>query len=105
MDIKLKEVLCNLKNYDFDILGSYKIDKNEAQKLIDALEDIEKCGWISCSEKMPEADKDVLATNGIGMYIGWVDAEDHKWRLDGCDCFDGSVIAWQPLPEAFESEE
>ena len=42
MDIRLKEVLCNLKNYDFDILGSYKIDNNEAQKLIDALEELEK---------------------------------------------------------------
>ncbi len=38
MDIGLIEVYNNLKNYDFDILGNYKMDKREAQKLIDYVE-------------------------------------------------------------------
>lgn len=38
MDIEAKEVLVNLKNYDFDALGNYKMDKREAEKLIRVLE-------------------------------------------------------------------
>ena len=38
MDIRIKEVMCNLKNYDFDVLGAYRMDKREAQKLLDVLE-------------------------------------------------------------------
>lgn len=33
--LKLKEVYVNLKNYDFDALGNYKMDQREAQKIID----------------------------------------------------------------------
>lgn len=38
MDIGLQEVYVNLKNYDFDVLGSYKMDPKEAQKIIDYVE-------------------------------------------------------------------
>jgi len=38
MDIGLQEVYVNLKNYDFDVLGSYKMDSKEAQKIIDYVE-------------------------------------------------------------------
>ena len=110
MDIRLKEVLTNLKNYDFCILGNYKMDKNEAQKLIDALEDIEKGGWISCSERLPKEYVDVLVCTDaneifIANYLGKMN--------DGEDCFDddngmmweGNVIKWQPLPTEFEESE
>ena len=39
MDIRLIEVYNNLKNFDFDILGNYKMDKNEAKKIIDYVEE------------------------------------------------------------------
>lgn len=32
------EVLVNLKNYDFDALGNYKMDQREAEKLMKVLE-------------------------------------------------------------------
>ena len=38
MDLGLIEVYNNLKNYDWDILGNYKMDKREAQKIIDYVE-------------------------------------------------------------------
>ena len=40
MDIRLKEVLVNLKNYDYDIHGPYQMDETEARKLIETLEEI-----------------------------------------------------------------
>lgn len=38
MDLGLIEVYNNLKNFDFDILGNYKMDQREAQKIIDYVE-------------------------------------------------------------------
>lgn len=38
MDIGLQEIYVNLKNFDFDILGNYKMDQREAQKIIDYVE-------------------------------------------------------------------
>ena len=101
MDIRLKEVLCNLKNYDFDILGSYKLDKNEAQKLIDVLEDIEKGGWVSCSEKMPEQEGEYLVCFDDG-FIATTSYIDGDWELWA---YAGEPTAWQPLPQAFEESE
>lgn len=49
MDIRIKEVMCNLKNYSFDVLGAYRMDKREAQKLLDGLEENHFSGserWI-----------------------------------------------------------
>lgn len=35
-DLQVKEVMVNLKNHDFDVLGAYKMDEKEAKKLLDA---------------------------------------------------------------------
>ena len=63
-----------------------------------------KDGWIPCSERLPENDEDVLATNGIGINICWIDTDDHKWRLRNDDYIMDSVIAWMPLPEPYKEE-
>lgn len=42
MTLKAKEFLSNLKNWDFEFLGKYKIDKNESQDLIAELEDLQR---------------------------------------------------------------
>lgn len=42
MDIGLQEIYVNLKNYDFDILGNYKMDQKEAQKIIDYVENLKE---------------------------------------------------------------
>ena len=101
MDIRLKEILCNLKNYDFDILGNYKMDKKEAQKLIDTLEELEKGGWIPVSEKMPEQEGEYLVCFDDG-FIATTSYIDGDWEL-WADA--GQPIAWQPLPQGFEESE
>jgi hypothetical protein len=118
--LALKELLHNLKYRNWDVNPTYKIDENEARKIIQALdetdkkiadyiymigllqdriEEIEKSDkWIPISERLQGTDEDVLITNGIGINIGWIDADDHKWRLNG-DYIIDSVLAWMPLPE------
>lgn len=65
MDIRIKEVMCNLKNYSFDVLGAYRMDKREAQKLLHGLEESHFSGserWIpieydGCADGQPVWDK------------------------------------------------
>ncbi|CAM8530674.1 DUF551 domain-containing protein [Escherichia coli] len=56
-------------------------------------------GWISCSERMPDNNHDVLFFDVWGyIRIGWFSADDWSWFTsdDGC-CME--VTHWMPLPE------
>lgn len=56
-------------------------------------------GWISCSERMPDNNHDVLFLDVWGyIRIGWFSADDWSWFTsdDGC-CME--VTHWMPLPE------
>ncbi len=55
--------------------------------------------WISCSERMPDNNHDVLFFDVWGyIRIGWFSADDWSWFTsdDGC-CME--VTHWMPLPE------
>lgn len=46
MPIELREFYVNIKNWNFDVEPKYKVDENEAQKIIKAIErmkEIEQC--------------------------------------------------------------
>lgn len=61
--------------------------------------------WISVSDRLPESDEDVLVTNGIGIYIGWIDPTDNGWRVDSeSEYFMDDILAWMLLPEPFKAE-
>lgn len=61
--------------------------------------------WIPVSERLPESDEDVLVTNGIGTYVGWIDPTDNGWRVDSkSKYFMDDILAWMPLPEPFKEE-
>ena len=56
-------------------------------------------GWISCSERLPDNNHDVLFFDVWGyIRIGWFSADDWSWFTsdDGC-CME--VTHWMPLPE------
>ncbi|MDL6545929.1 DUF551 domain-containing protein [Escherichia coli] len=56
-------------------------------------------GWISCSDRMPDNNHDVLFFDVWGyIRIGWFSADDRSWFTsdDGC-CME--VTHWMPLPE------
>lgn len=40
--MQAKEFISNLKNWDFQFLGKYKLDENEAKDLIAELEDLQR---------------------------------------------------------------
>ncbi|MBB7067968.1 DUF551 domain-containing protein [Escherichia coli] len=55
--------------------------------------------WISCSERMPDNNHDVLFFDVWGyIRIGWFSADDRSWFTsdDGCSM---EVTHWMPLPE------
>lgn len=67
----------------------------------------QKIEWISVSERLPKTDEYVLITDGITIYIGWIDSLDNKWRADSEDSYfinEVDVIAWMPLPEPYKVE-
>lgn len=41
LPIELREFAHNIKDHDYDSCGQYKIDENEARKLIKALEEVQ----------------------------------------------------------------
>lgn len=55
--IELKEVIVNLKNHDFDTLGHYRMDQKEAQKLMNALDDLIDTVHIITEGKEAEFEK------------------------------------------------
>lgn len=58
--------------------------------------------WIPVSERLPETDEDVLITDGVTVYIGWINATNRQWRAN---CFINNVTAWMPLPPSYQGEE
>ncbi len=58
--------------------------------------------WIPVSERLPEEDTDVLITNGIGIYVGWIDVDRNKWLTDH-NTMD-SIVAWMPLPQPYKAD-
>lgn len=61
--------------------------------------------WIFVSEELPKSDDDVLVTNGKGMYIGWIDPTDKRWRVDSeSEYYMENVVAWMPLPKLYKKE-
>lgn len=98
--LALRELLHNLKDRDWDVNPTYKIDENEAKKIIKAIEEVESGGkWILCSKRLPEEAGEYLATiydmNENHEYIDIAKLEDGKW------CYKSYILvkAWMPLPE------
>lgn len=65
-------------------------------------------GWIPCSERMPEAQKNVLVCENNGeIHLCRYNANIKRFFYDGSD-WDiklGEVIAWQPLPAPYQKGE
>jgi len=62
-------------------------------------------GWIACSERLPEESlNSVLGFDEYRERCCFVQYYGGRWIL-GNDIESVKIIAWQPLPEPFKSEE
>ena len=54
-------------------------------------------GWISVKDRLPEEDGlyNVYCKDG-SMAHAWF---EDKWFIDHCECGDGYITHWMPLPE------
>lgn len=69
------------------------------------LRELNTGGWIPCSEKLPETNTYVLVTHQNGLIqISYLSDDGNFVVKDSGDLYAISVIAWQPLPEPYQSK-
>ena len=80
-----------------------------SKKIVQEVAEEYKCGWIACSERLPETIRPVLVTLRNWMndkYFVRVGRfhTDH-WKTDEGIVENSVVIAWKPLPEPFKESD
>lgn len=74
-------------------------DNYRANRIIDAADEYaeEQTRWISCKDRLPENDDDVLVWDGLNNMVAWY--MDGEWRsLDECFKSSCPIKYWMPLP-------
>lgn len=83
-------------------------DLYERLKKYEDLEEQNNGGWIQCSERLPEKDGFYLATldgeiaGEDNPFSGLAEFKNGKW-IDDEDDYQ-CIVAWQPLPKAYEPQ-
>ena len=97
---------CNRADLDL----SYAEDNEQVAAWLEELKQLrEQTTWISCSDRLPEIRQDCLVTvrytGFMGMHGFWVKTGHMESENDWCgDCSGGEVIAWQPLPQPYQTK-
>lgn len=80
----------------------YLLCLGDVKKVIDGYEQsAEDCGgWILCSERMPDNNRQVICCfrNGIVRVLVFL---NHKFHSTAFSYEKSDIIAWQPLPEPY----
>lgn len=107
----------NCSEYDY----AYECAMNDARKqaieIVDQVEKEHNNGWIPCSEKLPERNKEVQCwvksktISGTETYIigscdnGFWFLKTYEIDRESFPVKDYEVVAWQPLPEPYKESE
>lgn len=59
--------------------------------------------WHKVEDELPFTDVDVLADDGMDMFVAWYDGDDW-YSFDENYKRDCPILAWQPLPEPYYEE-
>ena len=92
------------------------IDQNIRSGLMIAKEAVQEvaeeynCGWIACSEQLPEDDSICIVTveypnNETVVDYGWFDRKSVCWFVGMQEFRTSNILAWQPLPEPFKDRD
>ena len=103
-----------LERLEREIVGKPTPDEynngiNRAYSIVKEMTEEYKSGWIPCSERLPDADENVLtcseygfitvsSCNNAGEFRSYADEYCIKYPKP-------KVIAWQPLPEPFKESD
>lgn len=61
-------------------------------------------GWIPCSERLPDAEADVLLSlRSLDIYVGFMANTEGMFYVEGEGYVEyENVLAWQPLPTPYQ---
>ena len=89
-------------------LGCGKADGAPTMKAqvraLPAVQPVRPNEWIPVSERLPEIDDYVLATDGEDMFVAWYCRDGkHEWWRSCDDLYDENtpILAWMHLPEQY----
>ena len=95
-----EEAIAKLKNF-----ANHCYPNEEFLMAIQALE--QEPMWIPISEMLPETEDDVLATDGVDIFVAWYFRHNalHEW-VSSDDNYDIStpIEAWMPLPAPYKPQ-
>lgn len=85
----------------------------KAQEYIDEAPTVEPNRWIPCSERLPEEWRDVLLSfdksitewTNVGYMFRDEETFEYWFQSDGMSYKKDDVLAWMPLPEAYEEDD
>ena len=90
--------------HDADLNKSTQLAFDDAIEIVKQEAEQYNNGWIPCSERLPEANQMVLATEKDSEYVILCCYEFFEGYGYGFNGSNGNVIAWQPLQQPFHEK-
>lgn len=86
VDVRLKEVVANIQSWDFEVLGKYKMDKQEADKFLECIKEADEQIHFN-------GDSEQLVASISHLETMLKDAE-HKWCSEECKQDHEMLLGW-----------
>ena len=96
----VKSTSNSVANFCSGACGAY----NKTIAIVNQLAEEYNNGWIACSERLPDAEADVLLSlRSLDIYTGFRANTEGMFYVEGEGYVEyENVLAWQPLPEPYK---